>query len=471
MSTFSTGAYVFLIAEFVFFIFLIYSIKSATGRAVPLMSLLSKSLRISEDLFGDERNLVTSARTRYKRAAERIEDVDAHAIAAGELSSFEAVRIGKLRLSLAAITELAGSAPGVFVTIGLLGTFVGLVLNLGELGSILNMGNGSDSAVTPGALVQQLGGILAPMSTAFVSSLGGVFFSLLYWLVALLMGANRIFEDLESLLTAYLEQVVQADCNRYSLLKASVQNMELCLAEFMSKFGERVGAAIENALNRKISDVFDSIKQGGDALVKYANVMDEGAKQMTQSGNAFYKAAVIFDRSSFASDFSRSVSSFLSASDQLSSEALALSENLNALIARSEIVESSLTQAADSITASSTTSQSLVSASREQVSSMMASLAELVEANKQLRAARLAVGKENKTSDQLSRALIEELQSVRPGKDEIANLFNAVLEQMQERTIIDSRLAELIERNLRVEGLSDTQRSKLNLLLNTLTVP
>ncbi len=170
MAGISSGAAVFLLIEALFFVFLIYSCKRVDRQLSPILAQLSRSLRLSEDLFGDERNFVTSARTRYRRAAERIEDVDAYAIASGELSSYEALRIWQWRITMGALSEITGSAPGVFITIGLLGTFLGLALNLAELSNILSVGSGSSSA-SPGDLVDRLGGILAPMSTAFVSSL------------------------------------------------------------------------------------------------------------------------------------------------------------------------------------------------------------------------------------------------------------------------------------------------------------
>jgi hypothetical protein len=140
MPSLSAGAIIFLLIEAAFFGILVHCILKAQRYLSPILSSLSRSLRVSEDLFGDERNFVTSARTRYRRAAERIQDVDAHAIASGELGSFELLKLGKWRMNIGALAELMGSAPAVFITLGLLGTFVGLALNLSELSSILEEG-------------------------------------------------------------------------------------------------------------------------------------------------------------------------------------------------------------------------------------------------------------------------------------------------------------------------------------------
>ena len=47
-------------------------------------------------------------------------------------------------------------------------------------------------------------------------------------------------------------------------------------------------------------------------------------------------------------------------------------------------------------------------------------------------------------------------------------LIQTISGQLQNRTTIDSRLTDLIQMNLRVEGLDASERSKLNLLLDTL---
>jgi hypothetical protein len=468
MAGISSGAATFLIIEAAFFIFLVYSINVVNRNLSPVLSLLSRSLRLSEDLFGDERNFVTSARTRYRRAAERIEDVDAHAIASGELSSYEAFRIWKWRISMGALSEIMGSAPGVFITIGLLGTFLGLALNLNELSNILSVGSDS-STTSPGDLVDRLGGILAPMSTAFVSSLGGVFFSLLFWITGLVMGANRVATDSESLLVAYLEQIVQADCNRFSLMRASVERMELCLAEFMSRFSERVGQAIDEAMSQKVEAVFNAIKVGSDSLATYSETMHQGVESLSESGKVFYQASKYFRDSSFPVELGRSLSAFIVSADSLSESASQLSSDLSEISASKETMKDDWSRAQASIVTSSQTVSRVLEGTNEYTRLMVSALEEITESAKQLRAARLVIGKENKAADELTRSLIYELGTGRSERDSLTNVVQTLIDQLDQRSILDSRLAALIDSNLRVEGLSPDERRRLVGLLDQLT--
>jgi hypothetical protein len=466
MPSLSAGAIIFLLIEAAFFGILVHCILKAQRYLGPILSSLSRSLRVSEDLFGDERNFVTSARTRYRRAAERIQDVDAHAIASGELGSFELLKLGKWRMNIGALAELMGSAPAVFITLGLLGTFVGLALNLSELSSILDSGDGSSAS--PGDLVQRMSGVLAPMSTAFISSLGGVFFSLLFWLISLVLGSNRLLDETETLLTAYLEQIVQADCNRFSLMSASLERMELCLAEFMSKFGERVGVAIDTAMNSKISQVFDSIKKGADALDIYSQAFNHGIRDLSNSGQAFAKASQVFSESDFASKFGSATISFRESLSESTRTANSFSAALSDFTSKSEQIGKEWQEVSSSLFLSTELANKVLSSTSEYANNLNTAYSELSEAAKQLRAARLAIGRENKQSDELSRALLIELDNSRPSREELMQLIQTISGQLQNRTIIDSRLTDLIQMNLRVEGLDASERSKLNLLLDTL---
>lgn len=444
MTGISNGAATFLLIEALFFIFLVYSIWRVNKNIRPILATLSRSLRLSEDLFSDNQSFVTSARTRYRRAAECIENVDAQAIAAGELSSYEALRIWKWKISIGALSEIVSSAPGVFITIGLLGTFLGLALNLNELSNILSVGSGASSA-SPGDLVDRMSGILGPMSTAFVSSLGGVFFSLLFWLIGLVMGANRIEINSEAMLIAYLEQIVQADCNRFSLVRASVERMELCLAEFMSKFGERVGDAIDNAMSQKIDEVFNAIKAGSNALSIYSETMHQGVESLSESSKVFYKASNYFSTSTFPEKFKDSVNVLVNVSEELSSSARLLSSDLNEISSSKDNLKDDWNQAQSAVASSTDAAARVLEGSNEYTRLITLVLEELTESSKQIRSARLAIGRENKLSDDLTRSLISELENGQSQRLEIASSLNKLSIFLQQRESNDDKIMHLFK--------------------------
>ena len=459
----SPQALIFLGIETFLFLILLYSLFKANRQLRPLLKGLARSLRLSEDQFGDETNFVTSARTRYRRAAENIEEVDANSIASGELSGVEILRIGKWRVNIGGFSELVGSAAGVFITIGLLGTFVGLAANLQELGYLLNTEGGP-----PGEIVGKLGNVLGPMSTAFLSSLGGVFYSLLFWLIGLVVGCNRLLDETEDLLTAYLEQVVQADCNRFSLMRASVERMELVLSNFMSRFTDDVGAAIDKAMNEKIGQVFTSIERGSQAMELYANTFDSGVSKINASGAQFLKASEVFSSSDFAAEFGHSTNQFEASIKAVTNEFRTLSVYLADF-------KTTFTKSTQDFK----TSFELLESTRSQINQLSNSVSaeikaqdfatkEIAEASKQLRAARLTVGKENKTANELASALTQKLESETPQREKLEDSIMQLIEVIQSIKNESKSTQELVRNELRASALTNDERKRLNTLANAL---
>jgi methyl-accepting chemotaxis protein len=251
-------------------------------------------------------------------------------------------------------------------------------------------------------------------------------------------------------------------------MSASLERMELCLAEFMSKFGERVGVAIDTAMNSKISQVFDSIKKGADALDIYSQAFNHGIRDLSNSGQAFAKASQVFSESDFASKFGSATISFRESLSESSRTADSFSAALSDFTSKSEQIGKEWQEVSSSLFLSTELANKVLSSTSEYANNLNTAYSELSEAAKQLRAARLAIGRENKQSDELSRALLIELDNSRPSREELMQLIQTISGQLQNRTTIDSRLTDLIQMNLRVEGLDASERSKLNLLLDTL---
>jgi hypothetical protein len=125
-----------------------------------------------------------------------------------EVQSVEAAFLNKLALP----NYLAGALVG----LGLVGTFVGLLGTLEDLGTVFGaLGNAGDSSVNPTAvfadMVKKLQEPMKGMGTAFVSSLYGLLGSLVVGLCALSVSksANGVLENLAEAERAYAAQHVE----------------------------------------------------------------------------------------------------------------------------------------------------------------------------------------------------------------------------------------------------------------------
>lgn len=125
-----------------------------------------------------------------------------------EVQAVEAAFLNKLALP----NYLAGALVG----LGLVGTFVGLLGTLEDLGTVFGaLGNAGDSSVNPTAvfadMVKKLQEPMKGMGTAFVSSLYGLLGSLVVGLCALSVSksANVVLENLAEAERAYAAQHVE----------------------------------------------------------------------------------------------------------------------------------------------------------------------------------------------------------------------------------------------------------------------
>jgi uncharacterized phage infection (PIP) family protein YhgE len=244
-------------------------------------------------------------------------------------------------------------------------------------------------------------------------------------------------------------------------MRASVERMELCLAQFMASFSERVGQAIDNAISQKVEEVFSAIKAGSNALSTYAETMHNGVESLSESGLVFHEASRYFRNSTFPVEFSKAVSAFVVTSDSLSSSARQLSIDLSEISDAKNNLRDDWIQAQSSVAQSSVAATRVLEGTNEYTRLIVLALEELTEASKQLRSARLAIGKENKISDELSRSLITELQVGQSQREDLSRILQNLLEILQQRQSTDNRLAELVDKRMSSDGFTSAEKSAL----------
>ena len=300
-----------LIAQLIFFSFVaclgLYQV-TATKR---LRKSLAESLRLSRDTLGDGSGiamLAVSCRTRYRNAAERIESVDAFSIASSELARFPLIKLGKLRWTIWQSDELLNGAAGFLVTLGLVGTFAGLIQNLSGLSGLLLSGERISDQTN---LIQGFASIFPAMGAAFTTSLAGILLSSTLWLIGTFNGMTGLKEELLDLLCGYLEQVVQADCRCYSLVGESIERMQNYLDDYLSKFSTTVGSQIEQSIDQSIKQLVSALTVQVEETTLFVRGIAGGCKDLQKAGEVFSKATAQLERSDFASDFAEACSSFI----------------------------------------------------------------------------------------------------------------------------------------------------------------
>jgi len=139
-----------------------------------LRRLLEQSLRTSSEAISSQSGmfaLASDCQTRYRNAAERVESVDTDAIVLSEMTCFSAIRLGQFRWTFLQIDDLLQGEPGFLITLGLIGTFSGLIQNMSGLSTLLLTGEEVN-------LIRGFAAIFPSMGAAFSTSLFGIFLSI-----------------------------------------------------------------------------------------------------------------------------------------------------------------------------------------------------------------------------------------------------------------------------------------------------
>lgn len=407
--------------QMILFFALVKSSQEVNDSLRPLLKGLSLSLAEFKDRFGDEDNIVTRARTRYRRALEKIEKVDTSLITSSVLSYTDAVSIFGLKLRFTQFEQFYRSGPSILITLGLLGTFAGLTGNLGELSSILSSANSS-----PAESLLRVSSILAPMATAFISSLVAVGLSIALWIIGTLRGTSTMIVDLGELMGAYLDQVVQANSKQYSLMRESLERMESYLTDFLSKFTDEVGRSIDKAMKDKMGEVFDSITNSANTYSRYVSFIEASGTQLRDAGKCFENASRVFADSTFATEFSDATQSFTEAFRGAADSSRHLIETTKEFKSVLDSILESCSQATVYFSEMNQFANTQNDLSSDILEVTKSSVEELAGTTKQIRETRLAVGRDARANEQLVATTAERLVAV----ENSMNTITGALEQL-----------------------------------------
>lgn len=333
--------------QFAVFIVILWLGVDVEKSSRPLRALLSRCLRESRDLITDERpelRLARDSATRYRIAASRIEDVDAYAIANSEISRATATRLGNTQWSYTKVDELLHGGSGFLVTLGLIGTFFGLMANMVQLSELVLA---SEDGAQQASLMRGLAEVFPSMAAAFTTSLVGVLLSSILWIIGTTNGMLSLKDELTELISGYLEQVVQSDCRRYSLVGESMERMERYLTDYLSQFSEKIGSTIELAFMKNITSLVTALKCQVDQITSLVSQVKNGSEKLSGAGELYLKASEILSESDFAERFGKSCQEFLQSADEIakSSELLLAASTDNAASGKELAVSISVSNA------------------------------------------------------------------------------------------------------------------------------
>ncbi|MFM6307166.1 MAG: hypothetical protein ACKPGB_02630, partial [Dolichospermum sp.] len=322
-----------------------------------LIGLTDKVQRlIKTGIRGVQPKIIQTLEDRFEQASKQLEQVNTGALI-DQIYSQETIK----GFTCEQIDYLCRILPNLLLAFGLLGTFLGITINLSTLSQTINQTNPSDI----NNLVSELQKPLEGMSIAFTTSLTGLFFSALLTIVNFIFNSGLAKYRLISSLEDYLDNVYFPEVQGDTRLDKIVNKMVSQQDEFLTNFGETVRKAVEQSMGKVAKQIADGNKETTDlarqvyekftdadgTISRAANEFQDSMSALNKTSQIFKQSAETFNQSEFPLKLSLAVA-------DLSNTQQKFSESATSLAATTELIINTLIGIENS-------SQSLISLSEE----------------------------------------------------------------------------------------------------------
>ena len=302
-----------------------------TGTAIILTRALNDLIRpISRQLIemhkgntGGLEPKLGHIRHRYISLLSHVDNIDTAEFSAGEIERLS-LRIFGREVTAASAHSWIHQAPGILISLGLLGTFWGLTVGLSQISGALAPG------ATPDQTMKTLSAIVAPMGTAFQTSLIGLLFSLIVLITSQLSGARTCLERCESLLSSWLETVLPQELGDKLMtpLKKSIDGLNETSKQLPSVISLSIERGMNAAFAEKLATMFNLNSTIAVEAQNATRQMAAVASNLNESGQDFVMAARVFQQSKFPEALRESVLGLLETKERITDSSESLSARM-----------------------------------------------------------------------------------------------------------------------------------------------
>ena len=237
--------------------------------------------------------IVEVLENRFQDASEKLEEVNTTALIDGIYPS-EDDRVDYFCRVL----------PNLLLAFGLLGTFLGITLNLSNLSQTI-LQNGA-SLNNLDSLLKELQQPLQGMGIAFITSLIAVFCSSVLTVINLCWNTSLAKYELISCLEDYLDNVYQPRIAGDTRMDKTVNRLVSEFTNFLTRFRETVRDAVESSLKEEIGKIEKSAteahnlaKEVNERFMESSGTISAAANEFKQATAQFSEAGKLFQNSNF----------------------------------------------------------------------------------------------------------------------------------------------------------------------------
>lgn len=242
-------------------------------------------------------SIVQDLESRFAQASSKLEQVNTPALIA---QVYSRQRLGLIHCEQ--IDLFCRILPNLLLSFGLLGTFIGITINLTSLSETVS----DTSATDISSLLRELQAPLQGMGIAFTTSLVAIFFSAILTAVNFLFNTNLSKYRLLNLLEDYLDNVYLQTLAGETQLDKVVKAVAYSFDGFLNKFGQTITIAVQSALQDKVQQIYEANSQASklaeetyQRMAEAATTIARSAQEFQIASDRFIEVARTFEQSQF----------------------------------------------------------------------------------------------------------------------------------------------------------------------------
>lgn len=294
--------------------------------------LIGKAIQVKKLIDGKESRKPTMVKlleSRFASASSNLEQVNTPALIA---QVYSRQHLGLIPYEQ--IDYLCRILPNLLLSFGLLGTFIGITINLTSLSQTISDTNPTDIS----SLLQELQAPLQGMGIAFTTSLVAIFFSALLTAINFLFNTNLSKYRLVSLLEDYLDNIYLQTLAGQTQLDKVVKSVASSFDGFLNRFGQTIRLAVESALQDKLEQIYQAntqaIKLAEQIYVRMAEAsttIARSAQEFQIASDRFIEVAKTFEQSQFPQKLSSATTELANTQKNFSQSASNLAASVQAI--------------------------------------------------------------------------------------------------------------------------------------------
>ncbi len=291
--------------------------------AQHLSFLALKTRRIlSGNRQGQEPRIITNLEQRLQQGTINIEQINTTALIENIYSQEKFSFLG-LNLRCEQIETLTRTLPNLLLGFGLLGTFLGITINLANLSQTISQVDVSDVQ----SLIAELNQPLQGMGIAFVTSLIAVAASSLLTIINFTWNTNLAKSSVINSLEDYVDNIYLPQLPTYHPVKEGIDNLVGEFRIFINNLEQAITESLASpvevmvAENKRVANLAEEV---------YSSLRDSSAS-IEQSAGDLRKAANTIQQSRFAEKLSSAIEDLAISQNQFSQSSLVLKKSTQSI--------------------------------------------------------------------------------------------------------------------------------------------